>query len=139
MALTLTSPAFAPGGEIPASFTCEGSDVSPALEWKGVPAAARSLVLIVEDPDAPDPKAPKMTYVHWVLYDMPPSAHGLPEGVREGDLLRARGRGSMTGNGRATAAPVRRLAATATSIGSTPSTRCSETRARWRNPTCWTR
>ncbi len=86
MALTLTSPAFAPGGEIPALFTCEGSDVSPALEWTGVPKTARSLVLIVDDPDAPDPKAPKMTYVHWLLYDIPPTATGLAQGIRQQEL-----------------------------------------------------
>jgi Raf kinase inhibitor-like YbhB/YbcL family protein len=77
----LSSPAFAPGEEIPAPFTCEGRDVSPALDWSGVPEAARSLVLIVDDPDAPDPKAPKMTWVHWVLYNLPPGSRGLAEGV----------------------------------------------------------
>lgn len=93
MSLTLTSPAFAPGGEIPALFTCEGRDVSPALAWTGVPAAAKSLVLIVDDPDAPDPRAPKLTWVHWVLYNLPPTSgglaealppHALPAGTREG-------------------------------------------------------
>jgi Raf kinase inhibitor-like YbhB/YbcL family protein len=79
--LSLSSPAFAPGGEIPSLFTCEGRDLSPALEWTGVPEAAKSLVLIVDDPDAPDPKAPKMTWVHWVLYNMPPTVRGLPEAV----------------------------------------------------------
>jgi Raf kinase inhibitor-like YbhB/YbcL family protein len=81
MGLALSSPAFAPGGEIPALFTCEGRDLSPALDWTGVPEAAQSLVLIVDDPDAPDPKAPRTTWVHWVLYNVPPSARGLPEGV----------------------------------------------------------
>ena len=81
MALVLSSPAFADQGEIPSRFTCEGQDVSPALQWSGVPPAARSLVLIVDDPDAPDPKAPKMTWVHWILYNLPSSAAGLPEAV----------------------------------------------------------
>jgi Raf kinase inhibitor-like YbhB/YbcL family protein len=81
MGLSLSSPAFTPGGEIPALFTCEGRDLSPALDWTGVPEAAKSLVLIVDDPDAPDPKAPRMTWVHWVLYNLPPSARGLPEAV----------------------------------------------------------
>jgi Raf kinase inhibitor-like YbhB/YbcL family protein len=81
MTLTLSSPAFAHMGEIPAQFTCEGADVSPALEWTGVPEGARSLALVVDDPDAPDPKAPRMTWVHWVLYDMPPTAASLAEGV----------------------------------------------------------
>jgi hypothetical protein len=86
MELALSSPAFAPGGEIPALFTCEGDDLSPALDWTGVPEAAKSLVLIVDDPDAPDPKAPRMTWVHWVLYNLPPPASGLPEGVVARDL-----------------------------------------------------
>ena len=86
MGLRLTSPAFGPGSEIPGLYTCEGSDISPALEWTGVPEAARSLVLIVEDPDAPDPKAPKMTYVHWVLYDIPPTAQGLAQGISPWEL-----------------------------------------------------
>ncbi len=88
MTLTLSSPEFADMGEIPAQFTCEGPDVSPALEWSGVPAEARSLALIVDDPDAPDPKAPRMTWVHWILYDMPPTAVSLAEGVT-GDGLPA--------------------------------------------------
>ena len=81
MALALTSSAFAPGGEIPALYTCEGKDLSPPLEWAGVPAGTKSLALVVDDPDAPDPLAPKMTWVHLVLYDIPPSAAGLAEGV----------------------------------------------------------
>jgi len=80
--LTLTSPAFANGGEIPSRYTCEGEDVSPPLAWSGVPAGAKSLVLIVDDPDAPDPAAPKRTWVHWVLYDIPASASALPEGAK---------------------------------------------------------
>jgi Raf kinase inhibitor-like YbhB/YbcL family protein len=81
MGLALTSPAFAPDGEIPTLFTCEGSDVSPPLEWTGVPDGTKGLILIVDDPDAPDPAAPKMTWVHWVLYGIPPDARSLPEGV----------------------------------------------------------
>ncbi len=82
MTLTLRSPAFAPGGEIPAVHTCEGKDTSPALEWSGVPAGAKSLALVVDDPDAPDPKAPKTTWVHWVLHDIPPGTTGLAEAVK---------------------------------------------------------
>jgi Raf kinase inhibitor-like YbhB/YbcL family protein len=81
MSLILTSTAFHHQGEIPSRYTCDGDDISPPLAWSGVPAAARSLVLIVDDPDAPDPKAPKMTWVHWVLYNIPPTATGLPEHV----------------------------------------------------------
>jgi hypothetical protein len=80
MALVLSSPAFSHGEEIPAVHTCEGRDIAPALTWSGVPEGTKSLVLIVDDPDAPDPKAPRMTWVHWVLYDLPPTAAGLPEG-----------------------------------------------------------
>jgi Raf kinase inhibitor-like YbhB/YbcL family protein len=86
MSLVLTSAAFAAFGVIPALHTCEGSDVSPPLAWSGVPAAAKSLVLIVDDPDAPDPKAPRTIWVHWVLYNLPPSTSGLPEGVATGNL-----------------------------------------------------
>ena len=81
MALTITSSAFSNGGDIPVQYTCQGSDISPPLRFEGVPAQAKSLVLIVDDPDAPDPKAPKMTWVHWVLYNLPPDAAGLPEDV----------------------------------------------------------
>jgi hypothetical protein len=80
-AMTLTSPAFGPNGQIPAKHTCEGADVSPALAWSGVPAEAKSLVLVVDDPDAPDPAAPRTVWVHWVLFDVPARATGLPEGV----------------------------------------------------------
>jgi Raf kinase inhibitor-like YbhB/YbcL family protein len=80
MSLTLTSGQFQPGGSIPAVHTCEGQDAAPSLSWKGAPAGTRSFALIVDDPDAPDPKAPKMTYVHWVAYDLPASASGLAEG-----------------------------------------------------------
>jgi len=81
MGLALTSPAITAGGEIPILFTCEGSDISPPLEWTGVPDGTKGLVLIVDDPDAPDPAAPKMTWVHWVLYGIPPGAGSLPESV----------------------------------------------------------
>jgi Raf kinase inhibitor-like YbhB/YbcL family protein len=80
MALTLKSPAFSQNGSIPREHTCDGEDLAPALEWSGAPAATKSFALIVDDPDAPDPKAPKMTYVHWVLYDIPATATGIPKG-----------------------------------------------------------
>ena len=79
MALKLTSPAFRNQGEIPAVYTCDGKDLSPALAWSNVPGGTRSLALIADDPDAPDPSAPKMTWVHWVLYNLPPTLDGLPE------------------------------------------------------------
>jgi len=81
--LTIRSPAFDGNTEIPKKYTCEGDDISPALEWSGMPDGTKSLALIVDDPDAPDPKAPKMVWVHWVLYDIPPDATGLAEAVKE--------------------------------------------------------
>ncbi|RME21473.1 MAG: YbhB/YbcL family Raf kinase inhibitor-like protein [Deltaproteobacteria bacterium] len=81
MALTITSPAFSDQGEIPRVFTCQGDDTSPPLAWSDAPDGTRSLVLIVDDPDAPDPAAPKMTWVHWVLYNLPADSSGLPQGV----------------------------------------------------------
>ena len=93
MALELTSPAFQHGAAIPAEYTCEGRDLAPPLQWSGVPAGARSLVLIVDDPDAPDPAAPRMTWVHWVLYNLPPDSQGLPEGATSRDLPPGTGEG----------------------------------------------
>jgi Raf kinase inhibitor-like YbhB/YbcL family protein len=81
MSLIITSPSFLHDGVIPARHTCDGQNVSPALAWHGAPLEAKSLVLIVDDPDAPDPAAPRTIWVHWVLYNLPPDAIGLPEGV----------------------------------------------------------
>ena len=78
----ITSSAFTNQGAIPVLYTCEGQDVSPPMAWSDVPPGTKSLVLIVDDPDAPDPAAPKMTWVHWVLYNLPPTANGLPERVK---------------------------------------------------------
>ncbi len=86
MALTLTSSAFVHNGEIPRRYTCQGEDVSVQLAWSGIPAGTKSLALIVDDPDAPDPKAPRMTWVHWVLYNIPPSASGLKEAIKANEL-----------------------------------------------------
>ena len=77
--MQITSTAFETNATIPAHYTCEGRNVSPPLAWSGVPAGARSFVLIVDDPDAPDPAAPRMTWVHWVLYNLPATAGSLPE------------------------------------------------------------
>ena len=84
--MELTSSAFAPNTDIPGLYTCEGRDQSPPLAWTGVPAGTKSLVLIVDDPDAPDPAAPKMTWVHWVLYNLPPGTTGLAAGVPSASL-----------------------------------------------------
>ena len=93
MAFTLTSTAFRHNGEIPVNYTCEGKDISPPLAWMDLPARTRSLVMIVDDPDAPDPKAPKMTWVHWVLYNLPPDSTGLAEGIRSINLPKGTGEG----------------------------------------------
>jgi Raf kinase inhibitor-like YbhB/YbcL family protein len=82
MNLTITSSAFGASASIPSINTCEGKDLSPPLAFAGVPAGAKSLALIVDDPDAPDPAAPRMTWVHWVLYNIPASTAGLPEAVK---------------------------------------------------------
>lgn len=82
MALSITSPEFQNGGSIPAIHTCDGANTSPALSWTGVPDRARGLVLIVDDPDAPDPAAPQRTWVHWLLYNIPAKLKGLPAGLR---------------------------------------------------------
>ena len=79
--MRIKSLGFTDDAEMPAEYTCEGEDVSPALEWVEVPSGAKSLALIVDDPDAPDPKAPKRTWVHWVLYNLPPDSRGLPRAV----------------------------------------------------------
>jgi Raf kinase inhibitor-like YbhB/YbcL family protein len=82
MALTLTSPDFSHNGSIPRQHTCDAADTAPTLEWTGAPSGTKSFALIVDDPDAPDPKAPKMTYVHWVVYNLPPSATSLGGGTK---------------------------------------------------------
>jgi Raf kinase inhibitor-like YbhB/YbcL family protein len=81
MTMKLTSTVFAHDAAIPSRYTCDGPNVSPQLAWSGAPAATKSFALVVTDPDAPDPKAPKMTWVHWVIYDLPAEATGLREAV----------------------------------------------------------
>lgn len=103
MAFIITSPEFSHKGEIPSHYTCDGLDESPPLNWSGVPRDAKSLVLIVDDPDAPDPAAPKMTWVHWVLYNLPPDSTGLARGIAGSDLppgtVEGRNNWNMTGYG----------------------------------------
>jgi Raf kinase inhibitor-like YbhB/YbcL family protein len=86
--LQLTSPVFAEGGDIPRGYTCEGKDASPPLAWAGAPEGTKTFALTVEDPDAP-----KGTFVHWVLYNVPSSTRSLPEGTRTDTLPR----GAMEG------------------------------------------
>ncbi len=101
--MIISSKAFTDGSEIPVKYTADGKDISPPLSWEGVPDGAQSLVLIVDDPDAPDPRAPKRTWVHWVLFNLPPDTTGLPEGVKSRKLPAGTGEGmndwSRTGYG----------------------------------------
>ena len=103
MDLTLTSSAFAHNEPIPRLYTCQGRDISPPLAWSGVPAAAKSLVLIVDDPDAPDPAHPRMTWVHWLLYNLPAGCAALPEAVpmiEKNTPMRTRDQLAVTGTPR---------------------------------------
>lgn len=79
----LKSHDFTQNGKIPREFTCDGQDISPELHWENPPEGTQAFALIVDDPDAPDPKAPKMTWVHWVLYDIPKEINQLPRGVKD--------------------------------------------------------
>ncbi len=81
--MIITSSAFEHNGSIPRVYTCEGEDISPDLSWSNLPAGTQSLALIVDDPDAPDPAAPRMVYVHWVLYNLPADCSGLPKAVTD--------------------------------------------------------
>ncbi len=76
MQIEITSPAFQPGKPIPVRYTCDATDTSPPLAWTNVPPASQSLALIADDPDAP-----VGTWVHWVVYDLPPSTTQLPENL----------------------------------------------------------
>jgi Raf kinase inhibitor-like YbhB/YbcL family protein len=75
MPLMLASPAIPPGGEIPSQYTCDGADISPPLTWSGLPSGTQSLVLVVEDPDAPSG-----VFRHWVAFDIPAGSRGLDAG-----------------------------------------------------------
>lgn len=86
MPFILTSPAFAPNGSIPSKYTCEGADTSPPLEWFGTPRDTKTFVLIVDDPDAPDPAKPQRVYVHWVVYNIPVGTTKLPENAAKTGL-----------------------------------------------------
>ena len=87
MAFELTSSAFKAGDTIPRKHSCDGGDVSPLLSWTEPPAGTTTLALIADDPDAP-----AGTWVHWVLYDLPATTRGLPEGVPPGEMLKGGGR-----------------------------------------------
>ncbi|MFN2638022.1 MAG: YbhB/YbcL family Raf kinase inhibitor-like protein [Gemmatimonadaceae bacterium] len=78
MTFKLVSPAFGQNGSIPSQYTCEGDDLSPPLAWSDAPSGTKSLALIVDDPDAPDPAKPQRVYVHWVVYNISPLTTKLP-------------------------------------------------------------
>jgi len=84
--MQLTSPSFENRKSMAKKFTCDGEDISPALEWSAAPNGTKSFALIVDDPDAPDPANPQMTWVHWVLYNIPATVSSLPEGIKDKDL-----------------------------------------------------
>lgn len=86
MAFALMSPAFGHEQPIPVVYTCEGKDASPPLKWSDAPSGTKSFALIVDDPDAPDPRAPRIVWVHWVLYNLPADATELPEAVQPAAL-----------------------------------------------------
>ena len=86
MPFSLRSPSFEPQGTIPAKHTCQGDDAAPALTWSDAPAGTKSFALIVDDPDAPDPRAPKTVWAHWLLYNLPATAAALPEAATAADL-----------------------------------------------------
>ena len=86
MAFSLRSPSFEPQGAIPAKHTCQGDDAAPALTWSEAPAGTKSFALIVDDPDAPDPRAPRTVWAHWLLYNLPATARALPEAATAADL-----------------------------------------------------
>ena len=86
MTLTVTSSAFEQGGSIPTKYTCEGEDISPPVSWSGVPPSAKSVAVIVDDPDAPDPAKPQRVYVHWVVYNIPPQTTSLVENASKAGL-----------------------------------------------------
>jgi Raf kinase inhibitor-like YbhB/YbcL family protein len=83
MPFAIHSPVLSSQAAIPAKYTCEGDDVSPPLAWSDPPAGTKSFALIVDDPDAPDPAAPKVVWVHWVVYDLPADTRELAEGASE--------------------------------------------------------
>ncbi|MBA3006508.1 MAG: YbhB/YbcL family Raf kinase inhibitor-like protein [Proteobacteria bacterium] len=95
MSLSISSPAFVDNSQIPVIYTCDGRNISPPLEWTGIPANTKSLVLFIDDPDAPDPAAPRMTWVHWLLYNIPVTTSGLAEGIAPNALPK----GTLSGRG----------------------------------------
>ncbi len=95
MEFSITSADIKGGERIERDFTCEGEDISPGLQWEGLPEGTKSLVLIVEDPDAP-----MGTFIHWVLYDIPASGTGLERGASGTEALAGGAREGVSSFGR---------------------------------------
>jgi Raf kinase inhibitor-like YbhB/YbcL family protein len=91
--MELTSTAFQDGADIPAKYSCDGADISPPLQWRGLPGGTVSLALIMDDPDAPG-----RTWVHWIAYDLPGDATGLPEGVTRAETVDGGRQGNSSWN-----------------------------------------
>jgi Raf kinase inhibitor-like YbhB/YbcL family protein len=86
MAFIVRSSSFDDRRDIPSKYTCEGKDISPPLSWSDPPKGTVTFALIVDDPDAPDPKAPKMTWVHWILFNIPATTRELKEEITPEEL-----------------------------------------------------
>jgi len=123
MAIKVTSPAFKPSGLIPSQYTCDGADFSPPLAWSGAPSNTKSIAMIVDDPDAPDPAKPQRVYVHWVVYNLPPNTAALPRTRRRKVCQRERCRARTTGVKPSMVGHVRQSDGIATSSSFTHSTR----------------
>jgi len=130
MDFVLESTSFRSYGEIPQRHTCDGEDVSPPLSWRGTPPGTLSLALIVDDPDAPDPKSPQMVWVHWVVYNLPVGLDAIAEGASGSRPSK----GSTIFTGGAGADRVRRSADTGTSTSCMPSIVSSSRSARLPSP-----
>ena len=98
MIFSLSSSVFDPNASMPTKYTCEGANISPPLAWSGAPASAKSLALIVEDPDAPDPAKPTRVVSHWVAYNIPASATSLSENASNKGMPAGSTQGSNEGN-----------------------------------------
>ncbi len=93
--ISISAQAFRAGENIPAEYTCDGKNISPALSWSGIPAGAKSIALIMDDPDAPGG-----TFVHWVLYNVSPDTQKLPKGIPRNETLADGSRQGNTSYGR---------------------------------------
>ena len=91
MKINVGSAAFTEGGMIPKQYTCDGADISPPLSWSTVPEGTKSIAIIVDDPDAP-----AGTWVHWLVYNLPPDLKGLPENILAKETIANGGMQGMT-------------------------------------------